>query len=68
MSVQASALYEEVNRAAQTGDAARLDRSFADIKDKFGSTVYAQQAGLLVGKVLYEKGNVDGAKAALTWV
>lgn len=67
-SVQASALYEEVNRAAQTGDAARLDRSFADIKDKFGRTVYAHQAGLLVGKVLYEKGNVDGAKAALTWV
>ena len=52
----------------KTGDAARLDRSFADIKDKFASTVYAQQAGLLVGKVLYEKGNVDGAKAALTWV
>ena len=67
-SVQASALYEEVNRAAQTGDAARLDRSFADMKDKFGGTVFAQQAGLLVAKTLYEKGNVDGAKAALAWV
>jgi predicted negative regulator of RcsB-dependent stress response len=55
-SVQASALYEEVNRAAQMGDAARLDRSFADMKDKFGGTVFAQQAGLLVAKTLYRKG------------
>ncbi len=67
-SMQASALYEEVNRAVQSGDAARLDRSFADMKDKFGGTVYAHQAGLLVAKTLYEKGNVDGAKAALNWV
>ena len=67
-SVQASALYEEVSRAAQTGDAARLDRSFTDMKDKFGGTVFAQQAGLLVARTLFEKGNVDGAKAALAWV
>ena len=65
---QASALYEEVSRAAQSGDAARLDRSFADMKDRFGGTAFAQQAGLLVAKTLYEKGNADGAKAALTWV
>lgn len=65
---QASALYEEVSRAAQSGDAARLDRSFADMKDRFGGTTFAQQAGLLVGKTLFEKGNTDGAKAALTWV
>ncbi len=65
---QASALYEEVTRAAQSGDAARLDRSFADMKDRFAGTLFAHQAGLLVAKTLYEKGNVDGAKAALGWV
>ncbi|APW38909.1 hypothetical protein RD110_18240 [Rhodoferax koreense] len=65
---QASAMFDEVDRAAQSGDAARLERAFTDMKDKFGGTSYAQQAGLLAGKGLFEKGNVDGAKAALTWV
>ena len=65
---QASALYDEVERAAQAGDTAMLERAFGDMKDKFGRTTYAQQAGLLAAKVLDEKGNVDGAKAALAWV
>ena len=66
--VQASAMYDEVERAVKSGDSARLDRSLADMKDRFGSTVYAQQAGLVVAKAQYDKGNVDAAKAALTWV
>ncbi|MDB5849045.1 MAG: hypothetical protein JWP29_2797 [Rhodoferax sp.] len=65
---QASAMYDEVDRAAQAGDVAKLERAFGDMKDKFGRTTYAQQAGLLTGKAMFDKGNVDGAKAALTWV
>lgn len=65
---QASALYEEVERAVQGGDAARVEQAFADMKEKFGSTTYAQQAGLLAAKALHEKGKADSAKAALTWV
>jgi len=65
---QAAAMYDEVERAAQSGDVARVERAFTDMKDKFGGTAYAQQAGLLVGKVLYDKGSIDPAKAALTWV
>ena len=65
---QASSLYEEVERAVKSGDSARLDRSLADMKERFGSTVYAQQAGLIIAKAQYDKGNVDAAKAALTWV
>ncbi len=67
-SVQASAMYEEVERAAQAGDIARVERAFADVKDKFGGTAYAQQAGLVTAKTLVDKGNTDGAKVALTWV
>ena len=67
-SVQASAMYEEVERAAQAGDIARVERAFADVKDSFGGTAYAQQAGLVAAKALVDKGNTDGAKAALTWV
>ena len=65
---QAAGLYDEVERAAQAGDAARVERAFSDMKDKFGRTTYAQQAGLLAAKVLVDKGNTDGAKAALGWV
>ena len=65
---QASSMYDEIERAIKSGDSARLDRSFGDMKDRFGRTLYAQQAGLVVGKAQYDKGNVDAAKAALTWV
>lgn len=65
---QAAAMYDEVERIAMTGDAARLDRALADMKDKFASTAYAQQAGLLAAKVYVETGKLDAAKAALLWV
>jgi predicted negative regulator of RcsB-dependent stress response len=65
---QASILYDEVERAVQAGDMPRVDRSVADMKDRFGATVYAEQAGLLAAKAYYDKGNLDAAKAALTWV
>ncbi|MES2942385.1 MAG: tetratricopeptide repeat protein [Pseudomonadota bacterium] len=65
---QAAVLHDEVERAVQSGDAARLDRSLADIRERFGSTAYAQQAGLLAAKAYYDKGNIDASKAALNWV
>jgi predicted negative regulator of RcsB-dependent stress response len=65
---QASTMYDEVERAAQSGDVARIERSLADMKDRFGGTAYAEQAGLLAAKVFYDKGNLDASKAALTWV
>ena len=46
--VQATALYEEVERIASGNDAARLDRALADMKDKFPRTAQAQQAAVLV--------------------
>jgi predicted negative regulator of RcsB-dependent stress response len=67
-SAQASALYDEVDRAASGGDVGRVEQAFNDIKDKYGRTSYAQQAGLMAAKVLSEKGKPDAAKAALQWV
>jgi predicted negative regulator of RcsB-dependent stress response len=66
--LQASTMYDEVERAAKAGDAVKAERAFADMKDKFGSTMYTQQAGLLAARTLQDKANTDGAKAALTWV
>ena len=65
---QAAALYDEVERVAKAGDVAKLDRAMADMKDKFPSTTYAQQAALMSAKVYFEAGKTDQAKASLSWV
>lgn len=65
---QASALYEEVERIAASGDAERLDRALSDMKDKFGGTAQAQQAALVAAKVHATAGRSDAARAALKWV
>ena len=66
--VQATALYEEVERIAASGEAERLDRALSDMKDKFPRTAQAQQAGLLAAAVHATAGRNDAARAALQWV
>ena len=66
--VQATALYEEVERIVAGGDAARLDRAVADMKDKFPRTAQAQQAALLAAAVHASAGRSEQARAALGWV
>ncbi len=66
--VQASAMYDEVERTAKEGDPAKISRAFADMKERFAGTTYAAQAGLLSAKALYDKGQAEQAKAPLEWV
>ena len=63
-----SALYEEIDRSAEAGDVARLERALADMKDKYGGTAYAAHGALLAAKVLQDKAKPAEAKAALAWV
>jgi predicted negative regulator of RcsB-dependent stress response len=65
---KAGATVDELDRAAQAGDPEKTARVFADIKDRYPRTAYAQQAGLLNAKIQYEKGKPDESRAALTWV
>ncbi|MEO9103125.1 MAG: tetratricopeptide repeat protein [Burkholderiaceae bacterium] len=65
---QAAGLYEQVDEAARGGDVERMNRAFDTIRDKAGSSVLAQQAGLLTARTLFEKEQTDAARAALTWV
>ena len=65
---QSSVMYDEIDRAVKADDAARLDRSLADMKERFGNTTYAQQAALLAAQAYYAKGNTDASRAALNWV
>jgi len=67
-SAQAAALYDEVERAANTGDTALLQRAAADIRDKFGRTTFASQAALLEARVMDDKAKPDEAIAALRWL
>ncbi|MEY4756374.1 MAG: hypothetical protein RJA34_1272 [Pseudomonadota bacterium] len=65
---QASAMFDEVDRVARSGDLPKLDRALGDMKDKFASTAYAQQAALLAARVYAEAGKNDQAQSALSWV
>jgi predicted negative regulator of RcsB-dependent stress response len=65
---EAAALYDELDRADQSGDAARATAVFNDLKQRYPRTAYAEQAGLQAARIEYRKGQVDAAKAALTWV
>ncbi|MBK9440936.1 MAG: tetratricopeptide repeat protein [Comamonadaceae bacterium] len=67
-SSQAAALFDEVERSVQSADPAKMDRVFAEMKDRFGSTIYAQQSALLVARQYVEIGKLDAAKSALSWV
>ncbi len=66
--IKSSALYDEVEKAVQANDVARVERSMADMKDKFGGTQYAHQAGLLAARVLSEKDKSEQARTLLAWV
>lgn len=67
-SAKSAALFDEVDRAVKSNDIPKLERAFTDIKEKFGGTAYAQQAGLLSAKVFADSGKSDQARAALSWV
>lgn len=61
-------MFSELEQAVQAGDAERAGKVFGDLKDRFGGTTYAVQAGLLVARVQADKGQGDAARASLTWV
>jgi predicted negative regulator of RcsB-dependent stress response len=67
-SAKAGAMFDELDRAVQAGDAEKTARVFTDIRDRYPRTAYAQQAGLLAAKVQHEKGKTDESRAALAWV
>ena len=64
---KASAMFEELERAAQAADAGRSALVFADLKERFPRTAYAQQGALLAAKVQADKGQTDAALATLAW-
>jgi predicted negative regulator of RcsB-dependent stress response len=65
---KAGAMFDELERAAQAGDAERSGRVFADLKERFPRTTYTEHAALLAAKVQADRGQTDVALATLTWL
>lgn len=64
---KAAVVFDELDKAVAAKDAAKVERVFGDLKDKFGNSAYGQMAGLTVAKSLYEAGKAKEAEAALKW-
>jgi predicted negative regulator of RcsB-dependent stress response len=67
-SVKSGAMFDQLDKAAQAGDADQAGRIFADMKDRFPHTAFTEQGGLTTAKVQLDKGQADAALATLTWV
>ena len=67
-STKAGAMFDELDRAANAGDIDKTARVFADLKERYPRTAYAQQAGVLAAKLQFDKGKPDDARASLAWV
>jgi predicted negative regulator of RcsB-dependent stress response len=64
---KAGALFDQLELAAQAGDSDRAARAFADLKERYPGTSYAQHGALLAAKVQHDKGQADAARATLAW-
>jgi predicted negative regulator of RcsB-dependent stress response len=66
--LKAGALFEELDKAASAGDIEKVNRVYADLKERHAATAFAEQGALLAAKVQVAKGQLDAAKATLAWV
>lgn len=67
-SINAGAMFDELEKAVAAGDVAKAGGVFADMKNRFPSTTFTQQAALLAAKLQFEKQGPDAAAATLSWV
>ena len=64
---QASALYDEVQNAAEAKDNVKVLRAAGDMEAKFGSTAYASMSALVAAKSSFDANDIKSAKAQLQW-
>lgn len=67
-SVQASQLYEELQKAVTAKDSAKVQRAATDMEEKFGRTAYAQMSALVAAKTAFDANDLKTAKAQLQWI
>lgn len=64
----AAALYDQMLVANLANDPAKAALVFTDLKDRYGRTVYAANAGLLAAKIQASRGLTEEAMRSLQWV
>jgi predicted negative regulator of RcsB-dependent stress response len=67
-STKASALYESVFKAAQTGDAKALRDSAGALAESYPRTLYASMGALVSARFYFDRNDLKSAKAQLEWV
>lgn len=67
-SVEASALYDELQNSLLANDNAKVQRVAGDIRTKYDSSPYAQMAALAAAKTAFEANDLKTAKTQLQWV
>lgn len=65
---KASALYDEVQTALASKDAAKIQRATADMQSRFASTAYASMTAFAAAKQAFEANDLKTAKTQLQWV
>ena len=65
---EASKLYEEVQKVAESKDATKMLRVATDMQTKFGGTGYAQMTALMAAKTAFDAKDMKSAKAQLQWL
>lgn len=66
--VKASALYEELDRAAQSAEVERVTTLFADMRQRYPKVTYTEQGALLAARAQFGAGKLDAAVATLSWL
>jgi predicted negative regulator of RcsB-dependent stress response len=61
-------MFDQLDRAAQAGDADQAGRIFTDMKDRYPRTAFTEQGGLMAAKAQLDKGQTDAALGSLAWV
>ncbi len=64
---QATALYDEVQGAADAKDSAKVLRAAGDMEARFGGTSYAAMSALVAAKTSFDGNDLKSAKAQLQW-
>jgi predicted negative regulator of RcsB-dependent stress response len=64
---KASVIYDELSRAVEAKDLPKVERVFADLKEKFPRTAYGQMAALATARAQYDYGKKIESEASLRW-
>ena len=66
--IKASAMFDELDRSVQAGDAERSAKIFSDLQTRYPAAQWTAQGGLMLARLQIEKGQGDAATQVLRWV